>query len=337
MCKKTFVVFTSVLLLTTSAYGNNQEKSVCPSSCEKSCCNIPKYFNPCRDKKFGEFIVKADFLYWQSELRGLDGAFGTTSLIVDNSTPGIEKTTLTEFDRKPDFEWRPGFKVGAYFLAHCFNMDLFWTHIHGHADYHKHDQHGKWKLRYDTIDLNFGYNFFPCCHFLIKPFIGVRGANIHQMLNSHLTALTQRPTEEGTENTIVTSNLHDKEEFFGIGPQVGVEGDWYLGKNFSLYGIVDWVTYYGNTNCDYDDTDSFTATLNIYNWNKRESFNCIGFDGVVGLRWDMHYDCCCKCCIHYSIKLGVEEHRICDFSNLGSDGALSLAGGFAEASIGIHF
>jgi hypothetical protein len=299
-----------------------------------SCCKPELYNDRCCDVNT-ELLIKGEFLYWQGKLCGLEGAFGNTSVNISNTTPTLEITTLTELDQKPNFRWEPGFKVGAELWINCLNLELNWIDFHGRAHYQKGSQHGNWKLKYDTLDFTIGYDFYPCSRFLVKPMIGARAAWIHQTLRSHLETLTARPTDSGIQNTLVMSDLDDHEDFRGVGPQVGVEADWYLGKDFSLYAMVDLITYYGYTHCDYDNVDSFTATLNISNWNKQKSFCCIGTDGEIGIRWDKYLLHACS--MHLMLKLGAEQHHIFDFSDLGSDGSLNLAGGVFEAGLGYPF
>lgn len=302
------------------------------SCCEtKRCCNPSCYFKPCSEAS--EILITGDFLYWKGALRGLEGAFGKTSIVISGQNQ-ITTTTLTETDQEPHFKWRPGFRVGATYLLDCFDTDLNWTHFHGYGKHSNDNQNGRWKIKYDTLDLLFGYKFYPCDRFLIKPFIGLRGAKIHQTLHSHLETIKIEPLSVLTAIT----NLNDREKFWGLAPQIGLEADLYLGFDLSLYVTVDAVNYFGHVNSKNIDTDTFAslAAVNVSAWRKKHNFDSFGMDDSIGIRWDKFF---CDCCysMHLMLKLGLEQHRIYDFSDLGSDGSLSLDGAFAEAGFGYLF
>ena len=170
----------------------------------------------------------------------------------------------------------------------------------------------------------------PC--FYLKPFIGVRGARIRQRLNSHLETFFTTLTA----NTTVLTQKDDKENFWGIGPQLGICADWYLGCNFSLYGSFAVVNYYGNVNRKNFDTDIFTRTISVSHSKSKHCFNNVGTDAALGIRWD-YTKCFCCCEMELMLQLGAEQHRIYDFSNLGNDGNLSLDGGVFAAGIGFRY
>ncbi len=120
-----------------------------------------------------------------------------------------------------------------------------------------------------------------------------------------------------------------------MGPEFGVEADWYMGCNWSLYGSFDVVSYYGHVKTDIDNIDTFTSTVSVSDGIIRRDFNVIGTDASIGIRYDRAWPVASE--VLLTIKLGVEQHRIYDFSNLGSDGTLSLDGANLAASIGYRF
>lgn len=77
--------------------------------------------------------------------------------------------------------------------------------------------------------------------------------------------------------------------------------------------------------------DSFFVGL--WMWFKKYF---LSLDGAIGIRWDK-FTCCSSVDTHVLVKIGLEQHRIYDFSNLGSDGSLSLDGGVLEVGFGLRF
>jgi hypothetical protein len=243
---------------------------------------------------------------------------------------GIVTTTVKESDQEPHSKWSPGFRIGADVEVDYFDLEAYWTHFNGRADFSEGLQHGHWKIDYDTVDLTIGHTWAAAPCFFVRPFIGVRAAHIHQKLKSHLETVF---TSIIGNNTVYT-NKNDKEKFWGVGPEIGLDADWYLGCGFSLYGSIDIVSYYGEVKGRNYDVDTFTSTVSVSNGRRKHCFNTFGTDAVIGIRWDKSV-CLCGCEADFFAKLGAEQHRIYDFSDLGSDGALSLDGGIF--GVGINF
>jgi hypothetical protein len=362
--KKTFMVVTGTLVSMVGqvAAANQPTERVCadpkhqcgqqPDSKndqnQPPCCETQRVYAPspccapmCRASPYSgvncipapycqEVNIRGELLYWRAELGGLQSAFGTTT--IDTTVAGgITTTTVTEKDVEPDWKWRPGFRIGADYAFSCFDLEADWTHYVGRATFHEDGQHGNWKIRYDTIDLLFGRRFSiaPCFYF--KPFVGVRGARIRQTLKSNLETHFTSIIGDNTVSTV----KNDKEKFWGIGPELGLEADWYIACNFSLYGSVDVVSYYGQVRAKVRNTDTFTSTVSDGNGTIRRSFNTIATDAFFGIRWDKAWPVASE--VLLTIKLGLEQHRIYDFSDLGSDGTLSMDGANLAASIGYRW
>ncbi len=332
--KKPYALIAGILVSmvgqVNAAYQAEQDEEE-PHCGPPTCRPSPYYGTNCMpDPYCQEVNLRGEALYWTASLGGLEAAFGRTA--IDTTVAGgITTTTVTETDRAPHWEWRPGFRVGADYAFLCFDLESDWTHYNGHAHFHNNGQHGHWRITYDAIDLLFGRRFSiaPCFYF--KPFIGVRAARIHQRLSSHLN--TQFTSIIG-DNTVTTIK-NDKEKFWGVGPELGIEADWYMGANFSLYASFDFVTYYGKVRTRTHNTDTFTSTVSASNGKIRRDFNSIATDGSVGIRWDKAWSVASE--VLLTIKLGVEQHRIYDFSDLGSDGTLSMDGANLALSMGYRW
>lgn len=316
-------LYLSMLMAMIAAQVNgldyNQSMYCEPSCCETTACALN--FN-------------GEVLYWRPELCGLESAFGDTAIATTVDENAITTTTITESDKEPHFKWNTGFRVGADITFNCFDLELDWTHFDGCAEFCENTQYGHWKIKYDVIDLTFGREFAATPCFCLKPFIGLRGARIHQRLKSHLETLF---TSSLIGSNTVLTDKDDKEDFWGIGPQFGLDANWYLGCNFSLYGSFAVVSYYGHVRNRNFDTDIFTKTVSVCNGKKKHCFNNIATDAALGIRWDSCSTCFCGCNANLMLKLGVEQHRIYDFSYLGSDGNLSLDGGIFAAGINFSY
>ncbi len=154
---------------------------------------------------------------------------------------------------------------------------------------------------------------------------------VHQSLKSNLQVLL---TTLARNNTVYTVK-GDKEHFWGVAPELGLEADWYMGCNWSLYANFDVVSYYGQVTTKTFNTDIFTSAVSIRDGGIKRRFNTIGTDWSIGLRWDKAWPVASE--VLLTIKLGLEQHRIYDFSSLGADGTLSLDGANLALSLGYRF
>jgi hypothetical protein len=337
--KKTYLTVASIVLsVATQANAGSSyasEAACCEpalSCCEEPTCCPSRYYGPncIPTANCQEVNLRGEVLYWVAMLGGLESAFGTTT-IATTVAGGITTTTVTETDREPHWQWRPAYRVGIDYGFGCFVLEADWTHYVGRAHFNDDGQSGRWKIRYDTIDLLFGRRFSiaPCFYF--KPFIGARGLLVHQRLHSNLQTLF---TALIGDNTVFTYK-DDKERTWGVGPELGVEADWYMGGNLSLYGSFDVVSYYGRVKTQIYDTDVFTSTVSVSDGTIKRDFNVIGTDLSFGIRFDTAWQVASE--VLLTMKLGVEQHRIYDFSNLGSDGTLDMSGANLALTIGYSY
>lgn len=94
----------------------------------------------------------------------------------------------------------------------------------------------------NQMDLEVGRNFYLNRFLSVRPYGGVRG---HL---SHLNFRSKR-TFEGSDASFQVGygkwNDHFKQQFWGVGPLVGVESSWKLGKNLAIFGMGGFSFLYG--------------------------------------------------------------------------------------------
>ena len=152
-------------------------------------------------------------------------------------------------------------------------------------------------------------------------FGGLRYANIDQKLRTNFVSTI--------DGAITTSTGKLKEEFLGIGPLFGVEGDYPIRCGFSLYGNVAIGVLYGRFHVRSKHTRVFDTGINIDHLSKHLQAYQPVVDVGVGVRWET---CFCNC-RRLALQLGLEHHRyfnhnqFCSYGDLSLDG-LSLAIGF---------
>ena len=225
---------------------------------------------PCAKCGYGVYLF-CDPLFLRSEEDGLEYAITGT---YDLETPGAATFKLNIYDGEthaPSFDWEFGFRVGiGYFLPYdgwdissnymrlhektsdrlyrdgdpnvnhfAFSggtgefISPFWIaqlfYDPGVMNYAK----AAWRLNIDVIDLKLGREFFIGRHLAIKPHIGLRNGWVNQNYDLDFLAYNYptSPTQISRDIQIKMKN-----NFWGIGYNLGANTRWFLGKGISLFG-----------------------------------------------------------------------------------------------------
>lgn len=287
--------------------------------CEDSCSSQPVCC--------GQAFISADFLYWRAFESGLDTC--SPSEVFDIVT--ADDTVISIFHgkgRSPNFNWDPGFRIGAgyEFARSKWDIAAFWTHFQSHTR-GNHGNRPRWNIDLDVIDAIAAYDFnFDSC-FNLWPFIGLRAVQIDQKLRHG----KQHHFTLALNDDLITFDRGNKEKFQGIGPLMGLEADWNIGCSFSFYfmGSISWL--YGNYNIRLIELDEEIDALDFFQLRKNLDASLAVADVGLGIRWQK---CFCND-MRLVLQLGLEHHRYFDFNRIGGYGDLSFDG--VNLSAGIEF
>ena len=127
------------------------------------------------------FVMTADFIYWQMKQDNMAYSIsngGGAVLTFPSTTTRAVTITNNEKVGKLDFDYQPGFKVGAGIISDHDNWDLFaqYTWLRQHASGHQstgrtdtlpnsdffgeEKDYGTWTSHFNNIDLELGRSFF---------------------------------------------------------------------------------------------------------------------------------------------------------------------------------
>ena len=195
------------------------------------------------------------YLYWQAKEDGLEFA-QLIDVQLNFPAPIVATTSLLE----PSSEWNSGFQVGlGYIFPQRSQWDILlnWTWFHSDAKKsasasdptltqhslkptwlpflmgpQAFDAAGHWSLKYDTLDLLLGRDFFLGRWLSFHPQAGIRGAHLHQdyhaayhgAYNDGMGALL--PLGETSFDATWTYN--------GIGVRFGTDGEWHINSYVSV-------------------------------------------------------------------------------------------------------
>ncbi len=222
--------------------------------------------------------LMAEFTYWR--------------VFEDQLTIAVSQTSSTSFTSlqiKPNFE--PGFRVGfGYNLAYD-DWDVKGIYAWYQATKTLHGQNGSfnividgtgsgfggilatnfnshWKFHYNVLDLELGRNFFISQYITMRPFASVRGAWIEQKIATNSVG-SYTIFDEATEEFEVlsgSSNLHQKLNYWGVGPRFGVNSDWMFGKcGVSIFFNASGTLLYSGYNSKFKKNDVVGGTpFNLY-------------------------------------------------------------------------
>ncbi len=302
--------------------GNNtwSENNCCQPICEPACCPTP----------CGTWFVDASLLYWRVYEGGLVCNCSPNEITDTVDSNGHTNSVLRSKNNELSFDWDLGYRVGIGYDFACSNWGIgaYYTHFHDRAHGHHHNENSftHFKFNYDEVDVLASYSCEVCPCFYAIPFFGVRGTWIDQRLRSRFS--TEIVTDLSDSFTV--SGHHDKEDFWGVGPVLGLEGDWLIGCGFSVYGYVDTAVLYGNFHTKFNDFEDLTDVSSICNSNEDRSAALYVGDFGLGVGWTK-----CWCNSLITLQIGWEHDHYFDFNQIGSGGDLSLDG--VNFSAGISY
>jgi hypothetical protein len=189
------------------------------------------------------FFATADFLWWKLYEGGTDYALKNTGAHGDFPIKG----TIKHFN----FDWEPGFKVGAgYLFEHDawsagFEFTFFQTHAHnatharlplvGDENLSLISSKGNWHVDFYNLDLTLGKNAFVSSALALRPFFGLALTWINQHRHLHFHTITRERI-----------NLKGINDFQGVGPKLGLNAQFFLSERLSFYGDVSGNLLWGN-------------------------------------------------------------------------------------------
>jgi Legionella pneumophila major outer membrane protein precursor len=185
---------------------------------------------------YGIFVT-ADFLWWKL----YEG--GTDYLFKDQNARGVPPA-IGEI-KHCNFDWEPGFKIGAGYLFDYDSWDtaIDFTYYQTNARHSSKSSHLfpligdqsldlieakiHWDVSFYDLHWVLGRNYFVSKFLSFRPFFGIATAWIDQHRHLHLR-------QNGNDRIALKS----ENDFWGIGPRVGVDTQFALCENFSIYGNV---------------------------------------------------------------------------------------------------
>ena len=303
--------------------------------------------------------ISGSAMYWQPKENGLDFVIKNDGAVGVNNNGQVKQIP---------FDWSWGGKVELdYQVPKKMDIGLSWTYLSSHgkttvsatlpetlfstwsiptgssispvAREQLARAHANLKL--NLIDLGIGTTFSPRPFLDITPFIDLSSAWIHQ--HFHLI-LSGGPGLNGS--TTLDDSIHLKNNFWGIGPKIGLNTLWNLGYGFGICGNFNGSLLYGLFEISQSERTTFIGLSPATNYLdiSQNTFHLATFnlDFFLGLRWDHMF---CNNRYHLLLEAGWEnllffnQNQLMRFPsqvnaglNSSQKGDLSMQGGTVRAA-----
>lgn len=182
-----------------------------------------------------------------------------------------------------------------------------------------------WHLKFNTVDLEASHEFNIIKTLKIRPSIGIKAAEIDQTIDTNWDAL------------LFTSTEKVKNDFRGIGPSFGLNGEWNFYKSFSLAANFSTALMWGN----WDVKDVYKAPSALFGLIPATTITSkmqdgkLGtamFDYFLGLQWAYQGRSKMTLRLGYEMQYWKDQLRLLTFQQLPLHGDLTLQG----ATCGIY-
>lgn len=246
-------------------------------------------------------ILSTSALYWKAYEEGLE------YVIENNGTSGVDSEGRVE---RANFDWDWGFRLNLGYQVPPKKMDLnaCWTYFKTQnttsdtatspntffsvwsipsttsGTAYEYHSNAHTRLILNMLDLGMGTTFSPRPFLDITPFIDLSSVWIHQKFHFDLSG---GPGLSGL--SVIDDSIHMKNDFWGIGPKVGMNTLWNLGWGFGICGNFNFSLLWGIFNITQEENTTYFGTIPItyldIDHNKFHALrlNCNLF---LGMRWD---------------------------------------------------
>jgi hypothetical protein len=242
------------------------------------------------------FFTDAALLYWQAKEEGLSFAVESASVDRLDSDAKIEN---------PHFEWDFGFKIGLGFRVPHDKWEILlqFTSFQTHTDADKEAREGTvffpiwqksverglffaeeakvhWRLHLGLVDLMLSNLYQVTKRLDLTPQIGLRAGSLRQKYNLEYRGGSFLAGEEEI--------IHMKNKYFGIGPNVGLLGQWSLGGGLSLFAKTSFSLFFGEFYLHQDEyeLDGKTKLLGVHDIF---AYSAAMLDNAIGIRWQRFF------------------------------------------------
>lgn len=297
------------------------------------------------------FYFDAEFLYWYARETNLPYAAEMLAKIAGSNISQQDEIVFAQCLQSVGSAWDYGGRVGVGWSDKCDGWDgsLNWTYFENCEKDNSSTpefsgrmpmelgqsallnpfpqrsvtenpfferMRASWRIRFNQIDLELGRKYLVSSSFVMRPYIGLRGA---WTKTNFKVSGDSGPKNLSTVTTNYTqkSRDHFTNRIWGVGLMGGFQPTWYFCSCIALYGnfggALIWGEHEEKKTERFDErffnTESSTEDVLVDTFNRfSEDCNQMSaiFDLAIGLRWEMPW-----CCNRFMTTLDVGwEHHV---------------------------
>jgi hypothetical protein len=152
----------------------------------------------------------------------------------------------------------------------------------------------KWRVKLNLIDLELGREFFVSKWMTLRPHIGARSAWVRQRQAIEYTGGNLLSSYSSFLAGANRADIHQRNNYWGMGLRGGLDSTWGLGAGVSLYGKLAmsalWGRFHVNQNIDLKNVGADTEASLQRVWNRFQVCRPV-LDLALGLRYDTTFSC----------------------------------------------
>lgn len=261
------------------------------------------------------------------------------------------------------FTWNPGLRLGAKFEPNDspWNTSLYYTTYHttgtnqasgqvysaflgnfyvGNTDGLKFGPYYdsgsmRWVFQYDTIDIELGRLFKISPTFELNPFVGIKTAFIDQSMFSNWEN-PHNPNTPPTPYTFTSASEDLQNNFWGIGPSVGVWSLWpfYQDKNttFGLQALVSAALMAGHWTFKDVYANNANTTIDVHSSPITSAATMTS--GQLGITWTHQMSSMTlTTSLNYEAQIWFNQMRYYSYNMGRLDNLISLQGGDIDVTL----
>lgn len=232
-------------------------------------------------------MITADFIWWKTTIAEME--YATTGIVDGGTFVPLGSSTKRGHVNQPDFDFEPGFKIGAGLDFAYDGWDLYaqYTWLNGDTERNSVSAHrgngaatlfpvvfengrrrsraiakesSHWRQHFNVVDLELGRNFFISRRLTLRPHFGLKSAWITE--NWRLK-LKQVPN-------LTEAIVRRKQTLWGIGTRGGLDTVWHFSRNWGLYADIAATALWSDFHVKAKDKTSTPQTTYVGNLNTKE-------------------------------------------------------------------
>lgn len=335
MKKLVLIALSACLPFTLNAMDGQTAANVCAhlsAACQElaGCCEEDEncvYLPIEKCCHWGSLTVYGEYLYWKVFQDDLHFA-------IDGVNPG---NTAQGRIYQHNGEWESGFRVGAsiFFPCSAWRLGGDWLRLRSHQEEVALDPlaplnlratrgtpdgldeldsaSSEFQLDLDSYRVTLQVPLFTRTHVSLEPIVALRGDMIEEQFSIDY---------DGTGTAVGTYS--NKINYWGVGPEVGLEMKWYLLPCFSLFGRSSIAGIYGP--CEVEQIQFSTGTLTSDDLNVKNRFDRLQpiYGATIGLQWEGIFFRCLFMTLRFAWETQVWEefNTTYQFFNTTQEGAM---------------